>query len=156
MPNDLDHVRSLAKQDSLAVVTTTRSDGTIHASVVRAGVLDFPEARDTRVGFVAAGSVRKLRYLRESGRAAVVFRHGWDWVAVEGPVQLVGPEDPLNDFGASQLARLLRQRLRRRGRHPPRLGRVRPCHGGRGAYGGVRHARTDKRQQLTGLSSIQS
>ena len=109
MPNDLDHVRSLAKQDSLAVVTTTRSDGTIHASVVRAGVLDFPEARDTRVGFVAAGSVRKLRYLRESGRAAVVFRHGWDWVAVEGPVQLVGPEDPLNDFGASQLARLLRR-----------------------------------------------
>ena len=94
MPNDLDHVRSLAKQDSLAVVTTTRPDGTIHASVVRAGVLDFPETGDTCVGFVAAGSVRKLQHLRESGRAAVVFRHGWDWVALEGPVHLVGPRRP--------------------------------------------------------------
>ncbi len=109
MPNDLDDVRSLARKDSLAVVTTTRSDGTIHASVVRAGVLDFPDTGEACVGFVAAGGARKLQYLRESGRAAAVFRHGADWVAVEGPVRLVGPEDRFEDFGAAPLARLLRR-----------------------------------------------
>ncbi len=56
MPNDLDHVRSLAKQDSFAVVTTARSDGTIHASVVRAGVLDSPKPGDACIGFVVAAA----------------------------------------------------------------------------------------------------
>jgi PPOX class probable F420-dependent enzyme len=109
MPNDLGHVRNLAGKDSLAVVTTTRSDGTIHASVVRAGVLEFPGTGEACVGFVAAGGARKLQHMRESGRAAVVFRFGAAWIAVEGPVRLVGPEDHLEDFGAAQLARLLRR-----------------------------------------------
>ena len=109
MPNDLDHVRSLANKDSLAVVTTTRPDGTIHASVVNAGVLDFPDPGKVCVGFVAAGGTRKLQHLRHSGRAAAVFRQGSDWVAVEGPVRLVGPEDPFEEFSAAQLARLLRR-----------------------------------------------
>ncbi len=109
MPNDLDHVRSLAQQDSLAVVTTVRADGTIHASVVNAGVVDSPTSGDACVGFVARGAAHKLRHLRHSGRAAAVFRHGAAWVAVEGPVRLVGPEDRLEDFGAAQLARLLRR-----------------------------------------------
>ena len=108
MPNDLDHVRSLARKDSLAVVTTTRSDGTIHASVVRAGVLDFADTGEACVGFVARGVLAEAWHLRESGRAAAVFRHGADWVAVEGPVQLVGPQDRFEDFAIAQLARLLR------------------------------------------------
>jgi hypothetical protein len=91
------------------VVATTRSDGTIHASVVRAGVLEFPDVGDTCVGFVAAGGARKLQHMRQSGRATAVFRHGADWVAVEGPVRLVGPEDRLEDLGPAQLARLLRR-----------------------------------------------
>jgi PPOX class probable F420-dependent enzyme len=109
MPNDLDHVRSLAKEDSLAVVTTIRSDGTIHASVVNAGVADAPITGEACIAFVARGSSLKLQHLRASGRASVVFRHGADWVAVEGPVQLVGPQDRLENFGAAQLARLLRR-----------------------------------------------
>jgi hypothetical protein len=109
MPNDLDHVRNLAEEDSLAVVTTARSDGTIHASVVRAGVLDSPITGNACIGFVAGGASHKLEHLRASGSAVAVFRHGADWVAVEGPVQLVGPQDRLEDFGAAQLARLLRR-----------------------------------------------
>ena len=109
MPNDLDHVRSLAEQDSFAVVTTARSDGTIHASVVKAGVLDSPISGDACIGFVVAAAARKLHHLRGSGRAVTVFRHGADWMAVEGPVQLVGPQDRPEDFGASQLSRLLRR-----------------------------------------------
>jgi len=108
MPSDLDHVRSLVRNDSLAVVATMRPDATIHASVVNAGVLEDPVTGELRVGFVSRGDSRKLQHLRTSGRAAVVFRHGWDWVAVEGPVQLVGPEDRLEGIGIAQLPVLLR------------------------------------------------
>jgi PPOX class probable F420-dependent enzyme len=109
MPSDLDHVRRLVQQDSLAVFTTVRPDGTIHASVVNAGVVDDPISGDARVGLVAGGSSRKLRYLRASRRAAIVFRDGPDWVAVEGPVQLVGPRDRLESFGSLELPMLLRR-----------------------------------------------
>ena len=108
MPNDLDHVRAVAQRDSLAVATTVRPQGTIHASVVNAGVLEDPVSGEACIGFVARGAARKLSLLRASGRAAVVFRHGADWVAVEGPVRLIGPHDPLEDFSSAQLARLIR------------------------------------------------
>jgi PPOX class probable F420-dependent enzyme len=109
MPIDLDHVRSLVQKDSLAVVTTPRPDGTIHASVVNAGVLDDPITGEPSVGLVASGTARKLGHLRASGRATIVFRHGWDWVAVEGPVQLLGPRDRREDFGLVELPMLLRR-----------------------------------------------
>jgi len=109
MPSELDHVRNLVGKDSLAVVTTVRADGTIHASVVNAGILDDPFTGEPRVGLVASGAARKLEHLRNSGRAAVVFRHGPDWVAVEGPVQLLGPQDQLEGFSRVQLPMLLRR-----------------------------------------------
>jgi len=101
MPSDLDHVRRLARQDSLAVVTTVRPDGTIHASIANASVVDDPVSGDPRVGFVTRGDSMKLRHMRASGRAAVVFRNGPDWVAVEGPTWLAGPEDQLRGFGGA-------------------------------------------------------
>jgi hypothetical protein len=108
MPKDLDHVRRLASKDSLAVAATARPDGTVQVSLVNAGVLDDPVTGDPSVGFVAHGSSRKLVYLRKSGRATVLFRNGADWVAVEGPVRLFGPDDLVDDLGAGQLAMLLR------------------------------------------------
>ena len=72
------------------MVATTRADGSVHASVVNAGVLDDP----LRVGFVVRGNARKLVLFRRSGRACVVFRSGWEWAAVEGPVQIIGPDGP--------------------------------------------------------------
>jgi PPOX class probable F420-dependent enzyme len=109
MSNDLDHVRNLAEKDPLAVVTTARPDGTIHASLVNAGVAEDPVIGMTCVAFVTRGTSQKLRHLRNSGRATVVFRHGADWAAVEGSVRLIGPEDRLEDFGAAQLATLIRR-----------------------------------------------
>ena len=109
MPADLDLVRRLvAAEHGLAVVTTTRSDGTVHASVVNAGVLDDPIAGAPAVGFVASGSALKLRLLRRSGRATIVFRAGWEWVSVEGPSRLLGPEDLPAGFSADRIPQLLR------------------------------------------------
>jgi len=108
MPKDLDHVRRLATRDSLAVAATARPDGTVHASLVNAGVLDDPVAGQPCIGFVAHGFSRKLAHMRKSGRAAVVFRNGADWVAIEGPVRLFGPDDPVEGLGAGQLVMLLR------------------------------------------------
>ncbi len=109
MPNDLDHVRSLVEKDSLVVVATNRPDGTVHASVVNAGVLEDPITGEPRVGLVTSGTARKLQHLRGSGRATIVFRHGPDWVAVEGPVHLLGPQDRVEGFGNAELPSLLRR-----------------------------------------------
>ena len=109
VPADLALVRRLAAADQgLAVVTTTRVDGSVHASVVNAGVLDDPITRRPVVGFVARGSAVKLGLLRRSGRATVVFRAGWEWVAIDGPVRLVGPRELPDGFAADRLPQLLR------------------------------------------------
>lgn len=92
---DLDLVRRLvAAEGGLAVVASARSDGSVHASLVNAGVLDHPLTGAPVVGLVARGDAYKLRLIRRNGRANVVFRSGWEWVAVEGPAQVIGPDDP--------------------------------------------------------------
>ena len=110
MPADLNLVRRVAGADHfLAIVATTRPDGTVHASLINAGVLDDPIAPGMPVvGLVARGDARKLTYLRRSGRATVVFHAGWEWVSVEGPVRLVGPNDPVEGFDPSAVPGLLR------------------------------------------------
>jgi len=81
-----------ALERGLAVVAVARANGSVHASVVNAGVLEH-EPRPTSIAFVARGSARKLEHLRRRGQATVVFRRGWEWVAVEGSVHVVGPDD---------------------------------------------------------------
>lgn len=105
----LDRARSLAARESgLSVAITSRADGSVHASVVNAGVLDHPVTGEIVVGFVARGGTRKLANLRVRSRATVVFRSGWDWVAVEGDANLAGPDDPLDGLDAADQPRLLR------------------------------------------------
>jgi PPOX class probable F420-dependent enzyme len=109
MATDLTAVRRLVAADhGLAVVATTRPDSTVHASVVNAGVLDDPVTHAPVVAFVAAGNARKLTLLRAAGRATVVFRAGWEWVAVEGPARLIGPDEDPTGFPRDRLPQLLR------------------------------------------------
>jgi PPOX class probable F420-dependent enzyme len=106
---DLDLVRRLAAAEhGLVVVATARTDGSVHASVVNAGVLDDPMTNGAVVGLVVAGSTVKLRLLRAAGRATVIFRAGWEWASVEGPVRCFGPDDVPDGFAAGQLPQLLR------------------------------------------------
>ena len=105
----LDRARELgAQEDGLAVVVTSRADGSPQTSVVNAGVLDHPVTDEPVVGFVARGGSRKLGHLRRQPRVTLVFRSGWDWVAVEGDAELAGPDDPLEGLDDGALPRLLR------------------------------------------------
>ncbi|MGI9052389.1 MAG: pyridoxamine 5'-phosphate oxidase family protein [Ilumatobacteraceae bacterium] len=109
MAADLENLRRLvAAEHGLAVVATTRSDGSVHASVVNAGVLDDPRSGEPVVGLIARGDAVKVRLVRRAGRASLTFRVGWEWAAVEGPVQLIGPDDPADGFSPHRLPQLLR------------------------------------------------
>jgi hypothetical protein len=106
----LDRARELgAREDGLAVVATTRADGSVPASVVNAGVLDHPVTGEPVVGFVIRGGARKLTNLRARPRVTVVFRSGWEWVAVEGDVDLAGPDDLLEGVDPGRVLPLLRE-----------------------------------------------
>ena len=79
----------------LCVVSTSRDDGSIQSSVVNAGVLPHPATGSDVVGLVAIGGSRKLANLRARPWATIVVRVGWQWAAVDGPVTLIGPDDPV-------------------------------------------------------------
>ena len=107
---DLTAFRELVPADhGLAVVAVATPDGTVHASVVCAGVVDHPVDGRPVVGIVAAGNARKLGLLRVHPRATVVLRSGFRWASVEGPVELVGPDDALAGVDAERLRLLLRE-----------------------------------------------
>jgi PPOX class probable F420-dependent enzyme len=105
---ELSDVADLAAEDRfLAVVATTRADGTVQASLVNAGILAHPVSTEEAVGFVTYGQA-KLANLRRLPRATVVFRSGWRWAAVEGRCSIIGPDDPLQGFEPDGLPALLR------------------------------------------------
>ena len=105
----LDRARELgARESGLAVVATLRADGSAQASVVNAGVIEHPLTAEAVVAFVARAGTRKLANLRVRPRATVVFRSGWEWVAVEGDTDLVGPGDPRDDMETFDVPRLIR------------------------------------------------
>jgi len=90
-------------------VSTTRGDGTIQSSVVNSGVIEHPLRRGPVVAFVAAGTSQRLRNLRARPRTTVVLRSGWQWAAVEGAVELVGPDDRFDGVDDERLRLLLRE-----------------------------------------------
>ena len=111
MPADLDLVRRLAAgEQGLAILSTTRTDNTVHSSLLNAGVLDAdPLGRGGPVvATVIRGGAVKLKHLRRTGTATITFRVGWQWVSVDGPVTLVGPDDPAAGFDPARLPGLLR------------------------------------------------
>jgi PPOX class probable F420-dependent enzyme len=105
----IDYARELSRRDhGLAVVVTQRSDGSPQTSIANAGALAHPVSGDAVVGLVVRGGTRKQANLRRAPRATVVFRAGWEWVAVEGPVDLAGPDDELPGLDPGRVPQLLR------------------------------------------------
>jgi PPOX class probable F420-dependent enzyme len=113
---DLSSFADLVPQEhGLCVLSTLRSDGSIQASVINAGVLPHPLTGDPVVGLVAAGGSRKLHHLRADPRATIVARAGWQWAAVEGTAELVGPDDGRPEIDADGLRQLLQDVFRAAG-----------------------------------------
>jgi hypothetical protein len=107
---DITKFAELVQRDhGLAVIALALPDGTAHASVANAGVLSHPVTGIPVIGVVAGGQSRKLAHLRTHPRATIVLRAGWQWAAVEGPVELAGPDDPLDGVDAERLRLLLRE-----------------------------------------------
>ena len=104
----LDEAVALASHEhGLVVVATLRADGTIQSSVVNAGVLEHPTTGTAILAFVTNGRA-KLANLRARPQITATFRTGWQWAAVEGRAELVGPDDPQPWLDAEGLRFLLR------------------------------------------------
>ena len=102
-------IRTLAPAENwLAVLVTTRPDGEPAVSLVNAGILPHPRTGDPVVALVSRGRTAKLRNLRATPRATLVFRSGWQWAGVSGPAERAGPDDPGLDLDAEGLRLLLR------------------------------------------------
>ena len=97
-----------AEERGLAVVSTVRSDGSVQASLVNAGIVAHPATAEPVVAFVTNGPV-KLANPRARPQLAITFRNGWRWASVEGTAQLTGPDDPVPWVDADSLRRLLRR-----------------------------------------------
>jgi PPOX class probable F420-dependent enzyme len=104
------------KEQGLAVISTLRADGTIQSSVVNAGVMRNPVTEQPALAFVSYGKV-KLANLRTRPQVTATFRSGWQWVAVEGHAQLIGPDDPDPEIDNERLRLLLREAFTAAGGH---------------------------------------
>jgi PPOX class probable F420-dependent enzyme len=105
----LDDVAALgAAEQGLAVVSTSRADGSIQSSLVNAGVTPDPLTGQPMLAFVTYGRV-KLANLRARPRMSATIRSGWRWATVEGRARLIGPDDPDPSVDAERLRVLLRE-----------------------------------------------
>ncbi|MGH3880042.1 MAG: TIGR03618 family F420-dependent PPOX class oxidoreductase [Actinophytocola sp.] len=118
----LRRITELASTENwLAVLVTTRPDGEPAVSVVNAGILPHPVGGQPVVALVSRGDTAKLANLRAHARATLVFRAGWQWIAVSGPAELAGPDDPHPDLAADGLPQLLRDIYQAAGGEHPDL-----------------------------------
>src|ERR1700742_2734773 len=89
----LDDVAALgAKEQGLAVISTSRADGSIQSSLVNVGVLAHPTTAEPSLAFVTYGPV-KLANLRARPLMSATVRSGWQYATVEGTAELIGPDD---------------------------------------------------------------
>ncbi len=105
----IDDIRKLVSLDhGLASLSTLRRDGSVQSTVVNAGVIDHPVTGAPVAAFVGRPATRKIAHLRENPRGTLLWRAGWAWVAAEGDVELVGPDDALDGVAPEGVAALLR------------------------------------------------
>ncbi|HEV2309173.1 MAG TPA: TIGR03618 family F420-dependent PPOX class oxidoreductase [Acidimicrobiia bacterium] len=105
----------LASEGYLAVVATSRADGSVQASIASVGVLDHPVRGTPIVALVARGDALKVRHWRRDPRATLVAQSGYRWVTVEGTVELAGPDDRLDGVDPAGVPELLRAVFRAAG-----------------------------------------
>jgi PPOX class probable F420-dependent enzyme len=101
--------RLIGLDNALATLSTIRADGSIQTTVVNAGIVDHPVHGVEVAAFVARGGTHKIVHLRARPTAALLWRAGWAWVAVEGTTELCGPDDHLAGIDGAACAALFRR-----------------------------------------------
>jgi len=110
--------RARENQSLATLITTSPRTTDPQIAVVNAAVIEHPLTGLDVVALVGRVGL-KLRNLRITPRATLVFRAGWEWVAVRGPVELSGPDDPNPEINAEDQRQLLRTiYLAAGGNHP--------------------------------------
>lgn len=102
-------VHALGQPENWLAVAVTSGPSAPQVSVVNAGILTHPVTGGRVVGLVARGGTAKLVNLRRDPGMTLVFRSGWEWVAVTGASEIVGPDDPLPGVHGEQVRVLLRE-----------------------------------------------
>lgn len=109
MSHTMEDVRTFVAADQgLAVVSFGRPDGSVHSSLVNAGVMAHPVTGEEVVALVVRGNSVKLRHWRRAPGATIVFRAGWSWIGVAGATTIIGPDDRFDGFDPSAVPRVLR------------------------------------------------
>ncbi|MGF1598912.1 MAG: pyridoxamine 5'-phosphate oxidase [Acidimicrobiales bacterium] len=107
---DLDDVRRyLADETGLATISTTQADGRVLSSIANCGVIDHPVTGAPCVALVSRGRAARLGHVRRGSEVTIAIRRGWNWVAVTGPADLIGPADPAEGIDREAVRLLLRQ-----------------------------------------------
>lgn len=106
---DLDDVRrALAAESGLATISTVQADGRVLSSIANCGLMAHPVTGEEMVALVSMGTAARARHVRRGSEMTVLMRRGWNWVAVTGPVDLIGPDDPVDGIDAEAIRILLR------------------------------------------------
>ena len=107
---DIEEVRAyLAKENGLAIVSTTQADGRVLSSVVNCGVINHPITGVPCVAFVSAAGAARLSHVRRGSQATIAIRRDWTWRSVTGPADLIGPGALPDGIDAEALRLLMRE-----------------------------------------------
>lgn len=108
--SDLNDVKQfLADETGLATISTVQADGRVLSSIANCGVIAHPVTGADCVALVSMGSAGRLKHVRRGSEVTIAIRRGWNWVAVTGKADLIGPDDRQHDFDSEKLRLLLRE-----------------------------------------------
>jgi len=116
-----DVTQFLASETGLATISTTQIDGRVLSSIANCGVIQNPLTGSDCVALVSAGRAARLDHVRRGSEVTIAVRRGWNWLAVTGKADLIGPSDPASGFDAEALRLLLREIYETSSDHPTLL-----------------------------------
>ena len=109
MPELNDVRQFLATETGLATISTTQKDGRVLSSIANCGVIQHPLTGTDCVALVSAGRAARLGHVRRGSEVTIAIRRGWNWLAVTGQADLIGPSDPATGIDVEDLRLLLRE-----------------------------------------------
>lgn len=72
-------------------------------------MIDHPITHEPVVALVSRGQAARLTHIRRGSEVTITARRGWNWLAVTGPADLIGPADHRDDVAPVALRLLLRE-----------------------------------------------